>query len=412
MLGFRHTLPEDRAGAELTEEAAREVASVFAGEFGIGVGAMEMKESRSEKKKARRDHTFVWEALASDSRNVDEARFRVDAEVDGDQVASIRSYWKLPETYSRARSRRNALAISVATLRFGALSGLVVGAILLLIRNIRKGLVRWKRVIFLSIPIAVLTAVGPLLSMRLMLQNYQTAIPLETFQAVMYMVVLMSVVFGFLVVAAAAALLDSFYPDSLAALRAASRRLLSRDAIFILLAAVGLALLTREARGALMARFHAHALFSFGPPTILVSAGPAIAAICDAIRSVLVYGALLGALALIWNRLSKPWMKALVFLSFGVLGLPLDIRTPAEFALHFGTALLGVAAAAAFCFWFAKRNYLAYAVTLLLWSLAGAIVELASNPNPRYQFQSWILIAVAAAAVLWALFPIHRKPAA
>jgi membrane protease YdiL (CAAX protease family) len=411
VLAFHHTLPEDRPGADLTEDAARQVASVLAGELGLGVGAMELKESRSEKKKARRDHTFVWEALASDPRNVDEARFRVEAEVDGDQPASLRSYWKLPEAYSRARSRRNALSIVVATLRFGALSGAVVGAILLLIQNIRKGLIRWKRVILFSIPIALLTAVSPLLSMRLLLQNYQTAIPLETFQAVMYMVVLMSVVFGFLVVAAAAALLDSFYPASLAAFRAASRRVLSRDAIFVLLAAIGLALLSRQARVLLMDRFHAHALYSFGAPNLLVSASPALAAVCDAIRSVLVYGAMLGAIALIWNRLSKPWMKPLVFMALAVIGLPLDIRTPAEFALHVSTALLGVAAAAVFCFWFARRNYLAYALTLFLWSLTGPILELAGNPNPRYQFQFWILLAVAALAIIAVLTSGTSRPA-
>ena len=92
------------------------------------------------------------------------------------------------------------------------------------------------------------------------------------------------------------------------------------------------------------------------------------------------------------------------------VSLPLDIRTPAEFALHYGTALLGIAAAAVFCFWFARRNYLAYALAFFLWSLAGPIVELASNPNQRYQFQSYILLAVAAIAILWILIPRSADP--
>jgi len=242
--------------------------------------------------------------------------------------------------------------------------------------------------------------------MRLLLQNYQTAIPLETFQAVMYIVVLMSVVFGFLVVAAASAHLDSFYPEALTSLRADGRR----DAIFAVLAAVGLALLSREAGTLLMNRFHANALLSFAPANLLVSAGPALASVCDAIRSVLVYGAMLGAIALIWHRLPKPWMKPLLFLTLGVFSLPLDIRTPAEFALHYGTALIGIAAAAVFCFWFARRNYVAYALAFFLSSLAGPVVELASNPNQRYQFQSYILLAVAAIAILWTLIPRSANP--
>ena len=202
VLGFRHTLPGRPRRRRPRTDAARDTASAFAGELGLGVGAMELKESRSEKKKARRDHTFVWEALASDRRNVDEARFRVEAEVDGDQVclrpflleaprgllaAPARDAMPSPSLWSPSASARSPAPSSPP---FSCSS-----------RTSAKGWSAGSASSSISIPIALLTAVGPLLSMRLLLQNYQTAIPLETFQAVMYMVVLMSVVFGFLVVA-------------------------------------------------------------------------------------------------------------------------------------------------------------------------------------------------------------------
>ena len=59
--------------------------------------------------------------------------------------------------------------------------------------------------------------------MQLTLQGYNTAIPLEIYQATMYVLILMSVVFGFLLLGGAAALLTSFYPEgTYAALRRAN----------------------------------------------------------------------------------------------------------------------------------------------------------------------------------------------
>src|SRR5581483_4600407 len=118
-------------------------------------------------------------------------------------------FWKVPEDYVRARDRQNFLSISTATLRFGLLAGVIVFGIWVLVHNIRHGLIRWRITLKLAIVPALLTAVGPLLAMRSMLQNYQTAIPLETFRAVTFLVVLMSVIFGFVIYTGAAALVTS-----------------------------------------------------------------------------------------------------------------------------------------------------------------------------------------------------------
>ena len=299
VLGFHHTLPEDRPGADLPEDDARAIAAAFAASLGRNPAAMDLNESRSEKKKARRDYTFVWQARPGDARNVADARFRLEVEVAGDQAASLRSYWHLPETFTRARSQQNFISIPVMTLRFGLLAAGFVAGIWLLLRKIRQGQVPWRTVIRVAIPIALLTAVGPLLSMKLLLQGYNTAIPLETYEATMYLVVAMSVIFGFVMAGAAAALILSYHPEAAAALRAASRRAAGRDALVALLAAAGLVLLSRQAQIVLLDRFHAAALFSVGSPDLIVSVLPALAAVAAAIRSILLYGAALAICALI-----------------------------------------------------------------------------------------------------------------
>ena len=405
VLGFHHTLPEDRPGADLPEDDARAIAAAFAASLGRNPAAMDLNESRSEKKKARRDYTFVWQARPGDARNVADARFRLEVEVAGDQAASLRSYWHLPETFTRARSQQNFISIPVMTLRFGLLAAGFVAGIWLLLRKIRQGQVPWRTVIRVAIPIALLTAVGPLLSMKLLLQGYNTAIPLETYEATMYLVVAMSVIFGFVMAGAAAALILSYHPEAAAALRAASRRAAGRDALIALLAAAGLVLLSRQAQIVLLDRFHAAALFSVGSPDLIVSVLPALAAVAAAIRSILLYGAALAICALIVEHLRRPWMAAGAALLAPFLLLPLDIRTPAEFALQYTCGFLTVAAAVVFCRYFARANYLAYALVLWLVALRGPLAELFGNPYPAYVMQGRLLALIAAAAILWAVIP-------
>ncbi len=405
VLGWHHTLPEDRVGADLTEDAARAIATAFATSLGQNPAAMDLKESRSEKKKARRDYTFVWEARSGDPRNLSDAHFRLDVEVDGDQATSLRSYWHLPETFTRARSQQNLISIAVTTVRFGLLSFGVVGGIWLLLRKVRKGQIPWRPVMKIAIPIAVVTAVGPLLSMKLLLQGYNTAIPLETYEATMYLVVAMSLIFAFLISGAAAALILAYFPDSALALRTPGRRAAGLDALVALLAAAGLGLLAHQAQALLLDRFHAAALFGIGAPDLIVSAAPPLAAIAGAFRSVLIYGAALAVAVLILKGMRARWMAVAALLLLPFLSLSLDVRTPAEFALQYAGGVLGIAAIAVFCRYFARGNYLAYVLVFWLLALRGPLGDLLGNPYPAYVLAGRIVGAVALAAILWAVAP-------
>ena len=121
--GFGHTIPETRPGADLTPERAREIASQFAARFGWDTGAMELKESDAEKKKARRDYSLEWEAppgdraqcgrnaLARGDRRVGRpgdlgARLLETARRPGSASASGRTRWRSPCPCSRSRPWR------------------------------------------------------------------------------------------------------------------------------------------------------------------------------------------------------------------------------------------------------------------------------------------------------------------
>ena len=409
VLSFGHTIPEDRPGADIPQDAARQIASAFAAAQGWDLTAMELKESTSEKKKARRDHTLVWEARNGDPRNVDEAHYRVSIAVAGDRVSSLRGYWKIPEAYSRSRSQQNSLSIAVTVARFTVPFGAVLCALWLLIQNTRKGLVRWRAAVRLAIPATLLSAVSLLLSTQLLFKGYKTAISLEIFEATMAAGLLMIVIFWFLMLGGASAFLMSFYPNSTSALRTVNRRVLGKDAAIVTLLAIGLAVFLDQVAALLTARFHAYALFSIISPDLIVSTFPAITALAGGVPSVLLNAATIALAAVIVQKLRKRWMLvpfALLAIFFFDIG---DVRTPGEFALQYGLSLITMGCIVAFCVWFARNNYLAYALVLWLLALRPSLTQLFGNHNPGHQVQALLVTTVLVASAAWAILPSLRR---
>jgi membrane protease YdiL (CAAX protease family) len=409
ILSFNHTLPEDRPGADLTDDAARQIAATFAGARGIELAAMELKESTSEKKKSRRDHTLVWEALVGDPRNLDEARYRVEINVSGDRVSSWRSFWKLPETYTRRREQRNFISITVTVLRIALILVGIGWGLWQLVRNIRQGLVRWNVAMPLAAMATLLMSGAMLLGLPLAYQNYPTAIPVATFEATLYIGVALTLVGGFLMMGAIAGLLTSSFPDSINAFRAASLRWTGVDAVCAALAAVGLVLCINRLNALLNARFHASALLSIGPPSHIATASPAVAALAGAISPSAIMAAALAIIVLIARRVSPTWILSPLALVALLGTVTRQVHTPGELALQYGMAVLTGAAAYAFCLWFGRSNYVAYGVVFWALSLRTALAELFGNDLAGAHAQGWIVAAALAFTVIWVLFPARTR---
>ncbi|MGD0496852.1 MAG: CPBP family intramembrane glutamic endopeptidase [Bryobacteraceae bacterium] len=409
--GFQRTLPEDQRGADLSPEAARQIAAAFAAAQGWDTGALDLKESASEAKKARRDHTLTWEARPGDARNVDAARYRVEIVVSGDRVTTARAYWKLPEAWTRGRDRQNAISILALALRLASLSALAVFGLWMLIQAARRGLVRWRVAIALAVVPTLFALADPLLTLPLLLRNYPTAIPLETYQAMMYAGLAMSVVFVFLALGGASALITSFFPGTLASFRFSNRRALAADAAIALAAALALSLALGRIRAALTVFFPAQALLSIDAPDLIASAAPAVSALADAARATFMGAAVVALVALLIRHARKRWM--LVPLAFTALFafVSSDARTPAELALELGIASLSLAAAWFFCRRIARGNYLAYALVLWTLSLKASIATLFGAGNLALRAQGWTVVAVLALTVGWAVYPAFaRRP--
>jgi membrane protease YdiL (CAAX protease family) len=409
VLGFDHSLPEDRAGADISSDTARQIASQFAIAHGWDVSAMDLKESNSEKKKARRDHTLIWEARTGDPRNLDDTHFRVLAGVAGDQVTTLRSFWKIPEEFDRSRSREGVLSIAVETLRTGAGVAAVVLGLWLLVQKARQGLVSWRRVLKLAAVPAIAGTVGSLLSLPLALRDYETAIPLETFQVMRYTSLVTEVLFLFLLYAAAAALLTSFYPESLAAWRAGSRRKLAVDALAILLAAAGLQALLGRLEALMWNRFHAQWTPLVSTPDVIASPSPVVSALAGSVAPVLLFAATLVLLVVVLKA-KRAWVRTAGAFLLTIALVTGSIHTRAEFALHYAESVLNVFAWLAFCRWFARGNYMAYGLMLWMLALSSPLGELFATANSSLQLQGWIAAAAAVAVLIWCAAPaLGRK---
>jgi len=342
---------------------------------------------------------------------LDEAHFRVSIGIAGDRVSSFRSYWKIPEAFERSRSQQNFISISVLALEIAAIAGTVVFGIFMLVRNIRRGLVPWRKALWLAVVPTVLTLVSVLLNVHVTLyRGYQTAIPFETFAVMTYTILGMSVLFAFVMYGAGMALLTSFFPDCLAALRAAARRVMALDAALALLAAAGLDIGYHRVGAWLMDHFHAQALLQIDAPSLIGNSVPALAALAGAARSVFAEGAALAIVALVVGWLPRRWLLLPAALLAAFTTVSDEVHTPAEFALEYGVALIGLGCAVAFCVWFARKNYLAYALVFGALALRDPLVELLGSGNQWLQTQGWIVAAVLAVGMVATMAPLGGRP--
>lgn len=403
IIGYNHTLPEDQSGADLAEPAARQIAAAFAATFNWDTGAMDLKENASEKKKARRDYSFVWEARPGDARNVGEARYRVAVGVAGGRPSSARGYWKLPEDYTRERERQNFVAIAVMASRIAILAILIVAGVWSLVHYIRQGAVPWRFALTLGGAAAALALIGHLLGMPLLMEQYPTAIPIDTFRMSLFVGVLVTLIFGVLLLTASAGLVTAVFPDARQALRPAGRRVLARDAAVALAAGAGIFLLVRQIAGALIDHFHAQAVLAISAPSVIANAAPALATASGAPSAALTLAGLLAVAVLLMGR---RWLLPIAAILAPFFAFPGGIHTPGELALRYAIEAIAILGAFVFCRWFARRNYLAYAVALWLLAFTGDLAGLYGNAPP---VQFWSLLAIAAAGVLWALLPLRKE---
>jgi hypothetical protein len=136
---IQHVVPDDRAGASLEEDAARALAQRALEErthLSVAAGNAREVSARPTKQKARTDWTFTF--TDTTIAPLPQGEPRIDIQLAGDEVASVRRFIFIPEDYlrrQRAAQTRNMIITIVAGVVFG---GLLVAAAV-------TGVIAWSR---------------------------------------------------------------------------------------------------------------------------------------------------------------------------------------------------------------------------------------------------------------------------
>ncbi|PYV41523.1 MAG: hypothetical protein DMG09_04530 [Acidobacteria bacterium] len=400
---FRHSLPEDAPGADLTEGRAREIAAEFLKARGYDLGLYELKETKSERLKGRRDTEFVWEARSGTPGALEEARVRLQVSVVGDTIGTWTHFVKIPEEYRRMRQNQNFYSISVIVVRvlfFGVLLALAMGRI---VGAVRLDEVRWTPAIRVALAAGFLEVFHTLNSARAYWFQYDSTSDMGVFALTMIVEMIMVIVGIALTVALATVLVIACYPDSTTVLRGECRRLWGRDAVIATIAVLGAYLILQGITSQMQYRASSLALApSISLPANLEAYVPIVSVIRDALLLGIFCSAILAFGVHLWTRVAtRGWFRFLLAAGLIVSLLPLPARRPSEAALEAIQRVLFVLLAGWLVPSFFRNNYLAYFVSGALVTLMRGAFSLHGQGNPALEIQALLLAGFAIAILVF-----------
>ena len=404
IFGFRHVLEENSPGASLTSDQARALAEQAVQERGYRLDGFELQSSDATKRKSRMDYTLVWQAKSGDPRNVGDAHYRLQVDIDGDQVVGFARSFKLPEEWERAqegvRLANNVLmGISVLTVLAAVAAGLI-----LFVNLVRSGQMQWKGSAKFGVLLALLALLGALNGLALTARGYDTSMPLAIWKLMVgvgvFVVPLVEGLLAWLVIGSAV----SLYPDSWKLFSGAARRVWRRDALVALVLglAVGAGLVRINAL--LTSAFHAYApikddLFPITLSTYWPAAGFFLSILTRTLVGVAVLGLALYVIRAGW-RMRAWWLwlgLALLLVSLG----PTHEHSLAAFGIGWVMNFLPLFAAAVVVGFFLRGNILSYVMVIFSTQAAGPLIDLFSQQNRFFLFNGFALAVMVGAVLAW-----------
>ncbi len=410
VLELAHELPEEQAGADLPEDSAKAIAASALGTMGIDTTGYVLKESSSDKKKARRDYDFTWEAKEGSDLSLEEAKFRAYVSLAGSEVTSYGTTLKLPEAWVRERQKQVLWKTAC-----GILAGLIglfflIVSLFVFIFRIRERRVPWRKVLALSTVFAVVSALAWLNRLPTFYSLYNTSIVLSTFALEMAVYGLVGVVGAFLFGMLQLGIAFGVEPGLRGVLTRKGRGVYARDALIGALLLLGLAAAAMKLDGILDAQFTRFTSVSgLSVPEGMSSFLPVLGTLLGGIRWA-VYALALFAIGSYFWRHRLRWVflgLALLALVLTVLAMP-SFKTGPEIGLGLGVLLLFTAISLLFIRFVGRNNPLLYVLAVFLVSCGGNAVKLVSQGAPWFVWNGILLIAVMALVCLWVLTGVLR----
>jgi membrane protease YdiL (CAAX protease family) len=420
---FRHQLPESQAGADISEDDARQLLEQFIVErFGRDVTdslSYSLLESRTEKQEARTDHHFVWERVDA---KVEAGEFRLAARLNGDQLGAVSFRYKAPEEFLRELHEMKAQDIvPIATVILLVMTTLVLGGVYFF-RAYRDRQITWRLPLGAGILATALMLLGRVNGLPAFYRNYDTSQALPTFlgfQAVGWLAAAVFTCLGLaVVVALGLALFRAHHPQEMAPSRWASMLRPgaggTRFWLDVILLGSCLRLLS-DGCAALTGYVSSNWLADYlepGPmqPPHLNGYLPLADGALEAAESFVGLLIIL-TLVLIWQRaVRRTWLLVVAALSMVLL---METVAPAQDWYHFGVLAAVALPTMAAEIWLVIRlvrfNLLAYLVYLWIGKLLAPGWALTQTAEPLYQVSGGAMVVLAFVPLLYPLIACLRQ---
>ncbi|MGH9405686.1 MAG: CPBP family glutamic-type intramembrane protease [Terriglobia bacterium] len=178
---FSHEIPEAAAGANLSQNRARQLAESFlTGVMKRRLDTLGFVEAERVKRPARTDYTFIWKDQAV---RLGQGSLRVEVNLAGNQVSGYDEFVKIPEGWQRgyARIRSHNNAAQEVDQVFWVL--LTIAMLIILVRRLKDGDVPLKLSLALGGAAAGLEFLSRLNDLQVALFSYDTTTSFTDFYA-------------------------------------------------------------------------------------------------------------------------------------------------------------------------------------------------------------------------------------
>jgi membrane protease YdiL (CAAX protease family) len=407
VFSYRHILDENAPGASLTAEQARARVAEFLEQQGYRLADFEPQEASEEKRKARTDHTLVWQIKPTGpgaALTVKDAHFRLQVEVTGDQIAGLSRYFKLPEEWQRqqrASTLTTILLLACLTLLIVALVG---GALILFVVQVRRGVISWARAGKPAAIVLGLLVCAELNQISRVFQSYNTSEPLSTFWITAGTGLAVVPLVGALAAWVVIGLATSLYPDAWRIFRGHARSVWRRDAAVAIAVSLAAALGLSRLGTLVYDHFHSHAPVSFDLGQDLLDATlPGAGFAVRGMIYALIFPAILGLIIFMIQQGLKrrPWWVwvggLLLLVSLG----PWRAHSFPEFLVGWSTGFLTVLVACAVVVFFLRGNPVAYMGTVFALTVVEPLVSIFSQPASFFRWNAVFLGLVAVLFLAW-----------
>jgi len=404
-----HQISENAPGASLDRSSALQLAENFLRQQRIPLETLELKETNSEKRKARLDYDFVWESKVD---RVRDAAVRWAVEIKGNEVTGHSSFIKVPEEWRREREKSTVADTLLAGVRTASIAFISGWGLWTFLGRARQGQVRWGPVIGASLVVVFLQILDNLNDLVTLFEHYPTSQSLSIFVTGSMSSLFIAQIFQFLFFTLLVGTASSLYPDCWWMFRKENRSRFSLDAVLVAIAAVIVTFGLSQITASLIQRFHSVALLpSLGVPEEADRLLPAFSSITSAVRSSLFYASVLGVIAyFVQNVFKKPHLRVLSLMLILLSLLPTEANTLGEWAFGLAnqTVLLLTVFLSVRFFW--RRNVPAYLASILFLSLCHSAVQFISQPSSFIRWNG-VLLFLLAGLVIFKLGTEANRPA-